>query len=47
MHYSFFIHLSIDGRDGVGGGREVQEIGDICALVVDSCCCMTEANIIF
>ena len=47
MHHSFLIHLSIDGWDGVGGGREVQERGDICALVADSCYCMAEANIIF
>ena len=25
-----------EGRDGVGGGREVQEVGDICIPVADS-----------
>ena len=29
---------NLDGWDGVGGGREVQERGDICTPVVDSCC---------
>ena len=29
---------NLDGWDGVGGGREVQEGGDICIPVVDSCC---------
>ena len=27
-----------------GGGRVVQEGGDIGILVADSCCCMAEAN---
>ena len=27
---------------GVGGGREVQEGGDICIPMADSCCCMAE-----
>ena len=27
-----------------GGGREVQEEGDICILMADSQCCMTETN---
>ena len=26
-----------EGRDGVGDGREVQEGGDICKPVADSC----------
>ena len=33
------------GGDGVGGGREVQEGGDICILMADSHCCMAETNI--
>ena len=27
---------SLEGRDGVGGGREVQEGGDICTPMADS-----------
>ena len=27
-----------EGGEGVGGGREVQEGGDICMPVADSCC---------
>ena len=30
--------------DGVRGGREVQEGGDICILKADACCCMVETN---
>ena len=36
----------LEGWDAVGGGREVQEGGDICILKADSCCCMAEANTI-
>ena len=32
------------GGVGWGVGREVQEGGDICMLMMDSRCCMTEAN---
>ena len=32
------------GRDGKGGGREVQEGGDICTPMADSCRCLTENN---
>ena len=32
--------------DGVGGSREVQESGDICIPMVDSCSCMAETNTI-
>ena len=28
---------SLEGWDGVGGGREVQEGGDICIPMADSC----------
>ena len=35
----------LEGGDGVGGGREVQEGGDICILMADSHCCMAETNI--
>ena len=34
----------LEGWDGVWGGREVQEGGDICRLMADSCCCMAETN---
>jgi len=27
-----------------GGGREVQEEGNICILLADSCCCMAETQ---
>ena len=30
----------------MGGGREVQEGGDICIPVADSCGCMAETNTI-
>ena len=33
-----------EGKDGVGGGREVQEGGDICILMVDSSSYMAETN---
>ena len=28
---------SLEGWDGVGGGREVQEGGDVCIPMADSC----------
>ena len=28
----------------MGDGREVQEGGDMCISMVDSCCCMAETN---
>ena len=34
------------GWDWVGGDREVQEGGDICIPVADSCCCMAEISTI-
>ena len=30
----------------MGGRREVQDGGDICIPVADSCCCMAETNTI-
>ena len=30
--------------DGVGGGREVQEGGDICIHIAGSHCCTAETN---
>ena len=38
---------NLKGWDGVGGGREVQEGGDICIPMADSCCYMAETNIVF
>ena len=35
----------LEGWSGVFE-REVQEGGDICTLIVDSCCCTAETNII-
>ena len=37
---------NLEGWDVVGGGREVQEGGDICIPVADSCWCMAETNTI-
>ena len=34
----------LDGQDGVGGGREVQEEGDICIHIADSLHCTAETN---
>ena len=36
----------LEGWDGVGGGREVQEGGDVRDLVADLQRCMAEANTI-
>ena len=35
---------NLEGWDGMGGGREVQEGGDICILMADSYCCTAETN---
>ena len=35
-----------EGSDGVGIGREVQEGGDICVPMADSCWYMAETNTI-
>ena len=34
----------LQGWDGMGGGREVQEGGDIYILMAGSCCYMAETN---
>ena len=34
---------NLEGWDGVGGGREVQEGGDISVPMADSCC-IAESN---
>ena len=38
------LHDNLDGWDGVGDGREVQEGGDVCITVADSCRCTEETN---
>ena len=35
---------NLEGWDGMGGRREVQEEGDICILMAGSCWCMAETN---
>ena len=37
---------SLEGWDGVGDGRGVQEGGDLCVSVADLCGCVAEANTI-
>ena len=37
---------NLEGWDGVGGGREGLEGGDICISLADSCCCLAETNTI-
>ena len=37
---------NIEGWQGVGVGREVQEGANICILMADSHCCMAEHNIV-
>ena len=34
----------LDGWDGVWGGREVQEGGDVCMRMADSLRCVAETN---
>ena len=31
------LYISLEGWDGVGGGREIPEGGDMCVLLADSC----------
>ena len=33
---------SLEGRYGAGGGKEIQDGGDICIPMAGSCCCMAE-----
>ena len=37
---------NLDGWDGMGGARDVQEAGDMCIPMVDSCWCMAETHTI-
>ena len=36
--------INLEGRNGVGDGREVQEGGNICIPMANSCCSLTENN---
>ena len=36
--------INLEGWDGEGDEREVQEGGDICIPMADSCCGLTENN---
>ena len=36
---------NLEEWDGVRGGKEVQEGGNIGILLADSCCCMAETDI--
>jgi len=38
------LYDNLEGWDRVGGGREVQEGGDIYIPVADPCWCMAESN---
>ena len=35
---------SLEGQDGVGGGKEIQEGGGVCIPMADACVCMAETN---
>ena len=35
---------NLEGWDGAGGGKKVQEGGDICIPMADSCSCVAETN---
>ena len=35
----------LEGWDGLGGGREIQERGNICILMADSFCHVAETNV--
>ena len=37
---------NLKGWDGVRGGREFQDGGDIYIYMADSCCCLAETNAI-
>ena len=38
------LYDDVEVWDGMGGGREVQEGGDICVPMIDSCGCVAETN---
>ena len=37
---------SLEGWDGVGGGKKAEEGGDICIPMTDPCWCMAKTNTI-
>ena len=43
---SVTLGTSLEGWDGVGGGREFQEGGNMCIRVAGLCWCIAETNII-
>ena len=36
--------INLEGWNGEGDGKEVQEVGDTCIPTADSCWCLTENN---
>ena len=38
------LYINLEGWDGEGSGKEVQEGEDICIPMADSCLCLTENN---
>ena len=38
------LYEDLERWDGVKGGSEVQEGGNVCILMADSRCCMAETN---
>ena len=45
-HLNLVLCDNLEGWDEAGGGRELQEGGDVCTPVADSCCCIAETNAI-
>ena len=39
------LYNNLEGWEWARGGREIQEVGDICTPIVNSCWCMTNQNI--
>lgn len=38
------LYNNLERWDGEGVGREVQEGGDVCTPMANSCCCMSETK---
>ena len=38
------LSINLEGRGGEGDGKELQEEGDICILIADSCWGLKESN---
>lgn len=36
---------NLEGQDQVRSGKELQEGGDMCSLMADSCFCIAETNV--